>query len=68
MSQENAADPSAALQATRTKSKCIELLALAADYREVLPQVLELLRQYYAAEQVQFCECGDADAGKPDSI
>ena len=68
MSHENAADPSAALQASRTKSKCIELLALAADYREVLPQVLELLRQYYAAEQVQFCECGDADAGKPDSI
>lgn len=68
MSHENAADPSAALQAARTKSKCIELLALAADYREVLPQVLELLRQYYAAEQVQFCECGDADAGKPDSI
>lgn len=68
MSHENAADLFAALQAARTKSKCIELLALAADYREVLPQVLELLRQYYAAEQVQFCECGDADAGKPDSI
>ena len=58
MSHENAADPSAALQAARTKSKCIELLALAADYREVLPQVLELLRQYYAAEQVQFCGAG----------
>ena len=49
MSHENQADQSAFLQAACTKSKCIELLALAADYREALPQVLELLRQYYAA-------------------
>ena len=49
MSHENMADQSAFLQAACTKSKCIELLALAADYREALPQVLELLRQYYAA-------------------
>ena len=47
MSHENMADQSAFLQAACTKSKCIELLALAADYREALPQVLELLRQYY---------------------
>ena len=52
MSHENMADQSAFLQAACTKSKCIELLALAADYREALPQVLELLRQYYAAEKV----------------
>ena len=49
------------LQAACTKSKCIELLALAADYREALPQVLELLRQYYAAEKVCFYECGEPD-------
>ena len=36
MSHENAADLFAALQAARTKSKCIELLALAADCQEVL--------------------------------
>ena len=54
MSHENMADQSAFLQAACTKSKCIELLALAADYREALPQVLELLRQYYAAEKVCF--------------
>lgn len=34
MSHENMADQSAFLQAACTKSKCIELLALAADYRE----------------------------------
>ena len=45
MSHENQADQSAFLQAACTKSKCIELLALAADYREALPQVLELLRR-----------------------
>ena len=45
MNHENQADQSALLQAACTKSKCIELLALAADYREALPQVLELLRQ-----------------------
>ena len=61
MSHENETNQSAALQAACMKSKCIELLALAADYREVLPQVLELLRQYYAAEQVRFCECGETD-------
>lgn len=55
------ADQSAFLQAACTKSKCIELLALAADYREALPQVLELLRQYYAAEKVCFYECGEPD-------
>ena len=68
MSHENEADQSAALLAACTKSKCMELLALAGDYRDVMPQVLELLRQYYAAEQVQFCECGEADAGKQDSV
>ena len=61
MSHENMADQSAFLQAACTKSKCIELLALAADYREALPQVLELLRQYYAAEKVCFYECGEPD-------
>ncbi len=61
MSHENQADQSAFLQAACTKSKCIELLALAADYREALPQVLELLRQYYAAEKVCFYECGEPD-------
>ena len=61
MSHENQADQSALLQAACTKSKCIELLALAADYREALPQVLELLRQYYAAEKVCFYECGEPD-------
>lgn len=61
MSHENQADQSAFLQAACTKSKCIELLALAADYRESLPQVLELLRQYYAAEKVCFYECGEPD-------
>lgn len=66
MSHGNETDQSAALQAARTKSKCIELLALAADYREVLPQVLELLKRYYAADLVQFCECGEADGGNPD--
>lgn len=49
MSHENQADQSAFLQAACTKSKCIELLALAADYREALPQVLELLRQKRSA-------------------
>ena len=63
MSHENEMDQSAKLQAASTKSKCIELLALASDYREALPQVLELLKQYYAAELVQFCECGEADSG-----
>ena len=58
MSHENQADQSAFLQAACTKSKCIELLALAADYREAL---LELLRQYYAAEKVCFYECGEPD-------
>lgn len=61
MSHANGADPSAVLQAACTKSKCIELLALASDYREALPQVLELLKRYYAADLVQFCECGEAD-------
>lgn len=61
MNHENQADQSALLQAACTKSKCIELLALAADYREALPQVLELLRQYYAAEKVCFYECGEPD-------
>lgn len=67
MNHENQADQSALLQAACTKSKCIELLALAADYREALPQVLELLRQYYAAEKVCFYECGepDTDGRKP---
>lgn len=63
MSHENEADQSAALRAARTKSECIELLALASDYREALPQVLELLKRYYGAEQVRFCECGEADGG-----
>ena len=45
MNHENQADQSALLQAACTKSKCIELLALAADYREALPQVLELDRK-----------------------
>ena len=67
MNHENAADQSAALQAARTKSKCMELLALAGDYRDVLPKVLELLRQYYEAERVQFCESGDAEGGDTDS-
>lgn len=58
MEYEKGTDQSAALQAACTKGKCIELLALAEDYREVLPQVLELLRQYYAADQVRFLACG----------
>ena len=64
MSHENEADQSAELRAARTKSECAELLALAGNYQEVMPQLLELLKQYYEAEQVDFCECGEADHGK----
>ena len=38
-------DQSEQLRMTDTKSACMELLALSKNYRQVMPQVLELIRE-----------------------
>ena len=49
-------DQSEQLRMTDTKSACMELLALSKNYRQVMPQVLELIREYYAADKTCFFE------------